>query len=197
MSIHLTLSVERSRICRAKRKGARIRVKHEETVNKQFSLHCARARLTKIMGNEQSTPGATSSSPDAASSAHASPLQAAADARDVAWSPCATAKNACPAPRVGAGAVLDDGTLVVIGGHSNEEEFGDVWALGAADETQWVKREPAGQAPRVRGGHSVVYLTPTMASSSLAASRTSAAATSRTCRSGARSECMAPRVRNG
>ena len=109
------------------------------------------------MGNEQSTPGATSSSPDAASSAHASPLQAAADARDVAWSPCATAKNACPAPRVGAGAVLDDGTLVVIGGHSNEEEFGDVWALGAADETQWVKREPAGQAPRVRGGHSVVY----------------------------------------
>ena len=66
------------------------------------------------MGNEQSTPGATSSSPDAASSAHASPLQAAADARDVAWSPCATAKNACPAPRVGAGAVLDDGTLVVM-----------------------------------------------------------------------------------
>ena len=62
-----------------------------------------------------------------------------------------------PSAEVRSGAVLDDGTLVVIGGHSNEEEFGDVWALGAADETQWVKREPAGQAPRVRGGHSVVY----------------------------------------
>ena len=43
----------------------------------------------------------------------------------------------------------------VVGGHSNEEEFDDVWTLGP-DASAWVKKEPSGRVPRGRGGHTVV-----------------------------------------
>ena len=106
------------------------------------------------MGAEQSTEAPTTATSGGRVSAPRPRAQCAANATSLSWK-SSEPTTSSPSPRVGAGGALGD-SLIVVGGHgAGGEALADVW-IHHITSGAWKQPEPAGRAPRARGGHTAV-----------------------------------------